>query len=280
MVQLIDVIKTKKPSLPIYLTRSLYENYYDAYLEAALKKKLAADIDDFTLTDEAFISQLMAMKTMMNKHYNLSSMPNQAARLRMVFDPKSQEYLKQNQDIEQRIMDTFTVADGLNAMNIIEMSKIYFNTSNIVMLPIGNRVETLRFGISKNAPHKEEAIKFLDLALNWDTQFKFALFSTKAKFTQVNTDNEDRMLAYGDAFASDSNVMDIRKKVIQLLAEDYYTDIGEMSAKEIVVRNELMMTTFNVIFDPQLSDQTKLLKELKIVEDRIKLMIKEIKLET
>lgn len=275
VVELIDTLKTKKPGLPIYLTKSLYESYYNTYLEDCLNEKLAGDIDDFTLTDEKFLNQLTEMKTIMNRDYDLSDLPNQSARLRMVFDPKSQEYKAQTELINQRLMNSFTVAEGLNAMNAMQLSKIYFYTSNIVMLPIGDRVETLRFGISKHAPHQEEAMKFLDMALNWDSQFKFALFSEKAKFTQVNMDNEDRMMAYGDAFAADSNVIEIRQKVIKMLNDNYYTDIGEISQKEIVVRNELMQTTFNVIFDPQLNDKTKMLKELKIVEDRIKLMIKE-----
>ncbi len=275
VVELIDILKEKKPGLPIYLTKSLYESYYNTYLEDCLNEKLSGNIDDFTLTDAKFLEQLVEMKTIMNRDYDLSALPNQSARLRMVFDPKSQEYKAQSTLIEQRLMNSFTVAEGLNAMNVIELSKIYFYTSNIVMLPIGDRVETLRLGISKHAPHQKEAIKFLDMALNWDSQFKFALFSEKAKFTQVNRDNEDRMMAYGDAFAADSNVIEIRKKVIKMLNDNYYTDIGELSQKEIVVRNELMQTTFNVIFDPQLNDKTKMLKELKIVEDRIKLMIKE-----
>lgn len=275
VVTLIDDIKKVKPNLPIYLTQSLYECYYNAYLRDILTKKLEQDIDQFTLTDPEFIDQLMKMKAIMNQHYDLSALPNHDARTRMVFEPKSLEYKAQSENIERRMMSSVTVADNLNAMNAIELSKMYFLTTNIVMVPIGDRTETLRFAISKKAPHQAEAVKFLDMALNWDTQFKYALFASKAKFAQVNSDNECRMMAYGDAYAADSNVVEIRKKVIQMLTDDYYTDIGEISPKESIVRNELIQTTFNVIFDPQLNNRTKMLKELKIVEDRIKLMIKE-----
>lgn len=275
VVSLIDQMKMKRPNMKLYLTKDLYDSYFNTYLADGLTQKLTGNIDDFTLTDPAFLEALMSMKTTLNRHFDLHEFPNQQARVKMIFEPKSQEYLRQERDIEEHILDNFTVVQGINSMNAVMLTKLYAKTQDLVLLPIGNRMETLRFAISDKAPHKEQATLFLNLALNWDTQFKFALFSDRVKFAQVNAENEGRLLAYGEAFASDSNVVDIRQKVISLLDKDFYRDLGEMDSRELIVREELMRTTFNIVFDPKLSNQANLLKELKIVEDRIKLMIKE-----
>ncbi len=275
VVELVSALKSKQPGMNLFLTKALYETYFNCYLGDLIEKKMAGDIADFTLSDPEFLSALDEMNKEIKKSFDLSSMPNQQARINMIFEPKSQEFLKQQRDIEDNMLNNVTVVESINAMNAVTMTKIYQYTDNLVLLPIGNKMETLRFGINARTKHPEVAKDFVNRALSWDSQFKFALFSDKVKYAQVNKDNECRLLAYGEAFASDSNVVDIRNAVIEKLNNKEYTDLGEMDAKERVARDELLRTTFNVIFDPKLSEEKFQYKELQIVQDRIKLMILE-----
>lgn len=275
VIQLIRRIKSEREGVPIYLTKELYEVYFNAYLGNFLEDALAKDINAFNLKDPAFTTALISMKKELNGLYDLSEVPSHSSRQRMIFDSSSQEYAQYLNQVSKSLYDGFVVLPTVNAMNTPQLSRIYEENSNVVLLPIGKEIYTLRFGISASTKNPEQALAFLDSVIGWRSQYSYSIYSKAIKYAQVNEENESRLSAYGDFFAKDTNVTEIRQKVLAQMERGYYKDAGEIPKVKRILRDELMLTSFNIIFDPHLDTDAKILKELGITQDRIKLMVKE-----
>lgn len=275
IVGLIRQVKAKRPSAPVFMTRSLYEIYFDAYLGEYMKEALGRDIDDFDLTDPSFLEALSAMKTELRQLYDLSSAPSQTSRQRMIFDPKSQEYQNYINAAMASLSSGIAVIPNINAMNTAMLSRIYESNENLLVLPAGNQIETIKFAIRKDSPNLEAAKAFVNGVIGWKAQYSYSIYSKTIRYAQVNSDNEDRLDAYGDFFAKDTNAVSIRAQVLSQLDKGFYLDTGELGSSERILKDELLKTTFNLIFDDALGDSQKMKKELQIVTARIKLMIKE-----
>lgn len=275
VTELIRRIKQEREGLPIYMTKELYEVYFNAYLSHYIDEALKGDIDSFSLTDPAFTEALYAMKSELTQLYDLSDVPSHSSRIRMIFDSNSQEYAQYLNQVTKSIYDGVLVLPTVNAMNTPQLARIYEENSNVVLLPIGKEIYSLRFAVSAKSQHPEEALAFLDSVIGWRSQYSYSIYSKAIKYAQVNEENESRLSAYGDFFAKDTNVSDIRRKILTQLDKGFYTDAGEVPKVKRILRDELLLTSFNIIFDPHLDTQDKILKELSIAEDRIKLMVKE-----
>lgn len=275
IVTLIGHVKAKRPSAPIFMTRSLYEIYFDAYLGDYMQAALERDIDHFDLTEAEFITALTEMKDELRQLYDLSDAPSQTARQRMLFDPKSQEYQNYINAAIGSLSDGIAVIPNLNAMNTAMLSRIYETNENLLILPAGNQIETLKFAIRKDSPNLEAAKAFVDAIIGWKAQYSYSIYSKTIRYAQVNSENEARLDAYGAFFAKDTNAVSIRSQVLDQLDQGFYEDLGEIDNAHRVLKEELLKTTFNLVFDDALSDPQKMKKELQIVTDRIKLMIKE-----
>lgn len=275
IVSLIHRVKAQRPGAPVFMTRSLYEIYFDAYLGAYMQAALQADIDHFDLTEPAFLKALADLKQELRQLYDLSAVPSQTARQRMIFDPKSQEYQNYINAAMTSLEDGIAVIPNLNAMNTAMLSRIYETNENLLVLPAGNQIETLKFAIRKDSPNLEAAKTFVNAVIGWKAQYSYSIYSKTIRYAQINSDNEARLDAYGAFFAKDTNAVSIRNQVLDQLDRGFYEDIGEMGSSERVLKEELLRTTFNLVFDDALEDPQKMKKELQIVTDRIKLMIKE-----
>lgn len=275
IVSLIHRVKAQRPGAPVFMTRSLYEIYFDAYLGAYMQAALQADIDHFDLTEPAFLKALADLKQELRQLYDLSAVPSQTARQRMIFDPKSQEYQNYINAAMTSLDDGIAVIPNLNAMNTAMLSRIYETNENLLVLPAGNQIETLKFAIRKDSPNLEAAKTFVNAVIGWKAQYSYSIYSKTIRYAQINSDNEARLDAYGAFFAKDTNAVSIRNQVLDQLDRGFYEDIGEMGSSERVLKEELLRTTFNLVFDDALEDPQKMKKELQIVTDRIKLMIKE-----
>lgn len=275
IVAFIHEIKQKRPSAPIYMTQALYEIYFDAYLAPYMKEALSKDIDQFDLTEPSFLRALSEMKTEIRQLYDLSSSPSQSSRQRMIFDPKSQEYQNYIHSAMSSLSSGIAVIPNINAMNTAMLARIYESNENLLILPAGNQIETIKFAIRKDSPHLEEAKTFVNAVIGWKAQYSYSIYSKTIRYAQVNSENEARLDAFGDFFAKDTNAVSIREQVLNQLDHGFYIDTGELGSSQRVLKEELLKTTFDLIFDDGLSDPLKVKKELQIVTDRIKLMIKE-----
>lgn len=275
LVKLIDTVKAKRPSAPVVLTRALYEVYFDAFLGDYLDGVLSQPVDAFSLNDPKFTKALAEMKQALKAHYDLSNVPSHSTRQRMMFDPKSSEYQAYVNEAMGTLTDGMAVIPNLNAMNTATLSRVYEKTPNIVVLPVGHQIETLKFGINRSSKHLSEAKAFVNAAIGWKAQYSYSIYSKTIRYAQVNSENEDRLNAYGAFFAKDTNAVQIRSEVLKQLDHGFYEDASENPNARRILKDALMQTCFDLIFDDSLADPLKAKKERQIVTDRIKLMLKE-----